>query len=104
MTADRRAAEALVALVYLKTPVCDACEIGPHEHYLLCDVHAKLADAILAYGAQCRAEARAETMRTLSAAMKKTLHPDLIDLIAMLSLIHISEPTRLLSISYAVFC
>src|SRR5678816_677126 len=33
------------------------------------------------------------------AALPKTIHPFLI-----LSLIHISEPTRLLSISYAVFC
>ena len=30
--------------------------------------------------------------------------PPLFDAVVMLSLIHISEPTRLLSISYAVFC
>ena len=34
----------------------------------------------------------------------RSFSPDLVCLAGYLSLIHISEPTRLLSISYAVFC
>eukprot|EP00658_Telonema_sp_P-2_P052016 TRINITY_DN4013_c0_g1_i9.p2 TRINITY_DN4013_c0_g1~~TRINITY_DN4013_c0_g1_i9.p2 ORF type:complete len:135 (-),score=21.99 TRINITY_DN4013_c0_g1_i9:51-455(-) len=40
----------------------------------------------------------------LESRMLSLLEHDDIDLVSVLSLIHISEPTRLLSISYAVFC
>src|SRR5678816_3791442 len=56
-------------------------------------------------GSPCRIRIRARVMRALG-----TLDPDATSrsvprhVVRNLSLIHISEPTRLLSISYAVFC
>ncbi len=45
-----------------------------------------------------------EDIKQIKSALVSVYHKDGLDTLVVLSLIHISEPTRPLYISYAVFC